>query len=499
MKKVVFFGCVVFSGLFLVQCHSITGKDSVSILKSASSGFTKITGYIHNREAYPNTKDIIINVSHISGEDRVTQIQSPINDDGTFYFEIDLARPQDVTMQPYLDFLYLVPGDSLHIELDFKNLPDVRLSGGKSVEINHDFYKYFDATGYRTYRGVETDCEMNCSWAEIIKKLDEERNDYRERRQTFLKKTNVCDEVVYLTEVMIELDYYESFVGTVWRRGNWGKETMDKETLMNELNEVAVKYFNADLYSNTHFKFIASAYIPAATFATIPNKETYFNNFEDLVKFAKTDVIKDFMFTVRAGYALVERDLESFEKFSEHVNNEYLLNRLMQEYKVTRTKMQNPEIISAYILGNMKEFMNNMSFGDNNFLANKTALNHGKVHVINIGASWCAPCKSVLEQLVTLIKEYVGKDVCFSFICISGDNEKTHSLYRENGIDDKTVHFTTDEEWQFLQSKFAPIGLPYGILINRNGVIVDYGTHVRPCELFLEKINLLLEQDKLIK
>jgi hypothetical protein len=192
MKKYILLGGVVFSSLFLMQCNNKTEKDNLSKLTSVSSGFTKISGYIHNRDIYPNTKEMTINVSHISGEDRVTQIKSPIRDDGTFYFEIDLARPQDVTMQPYLDFLYLIPGDSLHIELDFKDLLYARLSGGRSVEINNDFYKYFDATGYRTtnfnYQGVGTDCEINCSWAEIKEKMDEERNNYRNRRQVFCRK-----------------------------------------------------------------------------------------------------------------------------------------------------------------------------------------------------------------------------------------------------------------------------------------------------------------------
>ena len=493
---------IFFSSLFLLQCNNETDKHNLFMEKGESSGFTKITGYIHNRDVYPNTKDITINVSHISGEDRVTQIKSPIRDNGTFYFEIDLARSQDVTMEPYLDFLYLVPGDSLHIELDFKNLQYCRLSGGRSAEINHDFYKYFDATGYRTtyynYRGVGTDCERNCSWAEIRKKMDKEREEYRERRKIFLQKNSVCDEVVYLTEAMIELDYYKRFVGAILNREvSYGKETMEKEILMNELNEVAVKYFNADLYSNSHFKFMASAYIPAASFVT--RADTDINFAEWAKEVAKTDVIKDFMLTVRAGRALVQRDLDDFEKYGANINNEYLLDRLMQEYKVTRIKMQNPEIISAYVLGNMKDFMNNMPFNNTNFLANKTVPNHGKVHIINIGAAWCPPCKPVLEQLGTLMKEYADKDVCFSFICISEDNETTRQLYREKGIDDKTVHFTTNEELLFLQSHFAPIGIPYGILVNKKGVIVDYGTHVRPGELFREKINLLLEQDKLIK
>ena len=148
--KSVFFGLFVFSGLLFMQCKSEIGNSDEIIVEGISSGFTTITGYIHNRDVYPDTKDITINISHISGRDRVTQIKSPINNDGTFSFEIDLACPQDATFEPYLDFLYLVPGDSLHIELNFSNLTDVRLSGGKSVEINHDFFKYFDATGYRT-------------------------------------------------------------------------------------------------------------------------------------------------------------------------------------------------------------------------------------------------------------------------------------------------------------------------------------------------------------
>jgi len=105
---------------------------------------------------------------------------------------------------------------------------------------------------------------------------------------------------------------------------------------------------------------------------------------------------------------------------------------------------------------------------------------------------------ATLAQLATLMKD-ADKDVCFSFISISTDNEENRQLYREKGIDDKTVHFLTTDEYFFLTKTFTPMAFPYGILINKKGVIVDYGTHVRPGELLLEKINLLLEQDNLIK
>jgi len=503
IKKLIFFGCVVLSGLFLIQCNNVTEKDHLSILKSASSGFTKVTGQIRNRDFYPNTKDITINVSHISGKDRVTQIKSPINDDGTFSFEIDLARPQDVTMQPYLDFLYLLPDDSLHIEIDFRNLPDVRLSGGKSVEINHDFYKYFDATGYRTtyinYMGVGTDCVMNCSWDEIREKMNEERNNYRNKRQIFLHKNSVCDEVIFLTEAMIELDFYFRLVGAVMSRERFGRETMDKKLLMDELNEVAGKYFHSDLYSNAHFKFIGSVYLSAASHFVTTQQKDYTDFVGWAKEIAQTDTIRNFMLATMAGNLLLQKNLEYFEEIAAHIDHEYLLDRLMQEYRITRAKMLNPENISSYIIGNPKDFTNNMSLDDKNLLAKIIAPNYGKVQIINIGAAWCAPCKPVLEQLATLQKEYAGKGVSFSFICISSDNKETREMYRNMGINDALVHFTTNDEFHFLAKTFPPLVFPYGILVNRKSVIVDYGFHVRPERDLREKINLLLEQDKLIK
>jgi len=47
--------------------------------------------------------------------------------------------------------------------------------------------------------------------------------------------------------------------------------------------------------------------------------------------------------------------------------------------------------------------------------------------------------------------------------------------------------------------KFSPLGFPYGILVNKKGVIVDYGPHIRPENKLREKIDLLLGQDNLVK
>ena len=170
---------------------------------------------------------------------------------------------------------------------------------------------------------------------------------------------------------------------------------------------------------------------------------------------------------------------------------------LIQDNNVAQANIINPENISSSITD---DFTNNMSLDDENFITKLIAPNHGKVQIINIGASWCAPCKPVLEQLATLMKEYSDNDVSFSFICVTPDDKATREIYRVRGIDDDTVHFTTNEEYHSLVTSLkSELALPYGILVNKKGIIVDEGSHVRPAEMLHEKINLLLEQDELTK
>ena len=114
-------------------------------------------------------------------------------------------------------------------------------------------------------------------------------------------------------------------------------------------------------------------------------------------------------------------------------------------------------------------------------------------------------CNNVaeIEQLSRLKEEYDDKDVHISYINFTADNEKSREtireLYRLNGIDSASVHFPTNDERIFGDKTLHLLQFPLGILVNRKGVIVDNGPHVRPEELLRKKIDLLLEQDKLLK
>lgn len=502
MNKVIPLRLFLFIGwiLLFTMCNA-PKKESIFVFHDGEPGFAIITGMVHNRDFYPNTNELVMYVSHISGSQRVSQIRTPLHDDGSFHFSVYLTRPQDASIQSFVDFLYLIPGDSMHIELDFERIGEVRISGGKSADINNEFFRYFAATGYRTIHsnyGVGTTLSMEGAWEDIVDRLNAQRDEFRYRRATFLRGNKVHPEVEFLTEAMIELDYYETLVSIARIRDYFEVEKFDNNILRHKTENIAERFFHSGLYSNSHFSFISSAYIGAAMLSTerpeTPDEFVEWTNRE-----VKNETIRNFVFTTSAGSALLSRDLERFRTVAQHITHDHLLDRVMQEYRTTRMNMLNPEFISSYLLGDgRRESFSNLSLQANPLATLVRERGRGNVHVISINAVWCIGCRVSIPLYAELIEEFDNENVTFTFVSAT-EGESSVQMYTNNGIPLSLVHFATTEEMNFFMGTFAPFGFPYGILVNRNGVIVDFGGHVRPEMRLRENIELLLKQDNLIR
>jgi thiol-disulfide isomerase/thioredoxin len=216
---------------------------------------------------------------------------------------------------------------------------------------------------------------------------------------------------------------------------------------------------------------------------------------------ACNDTIKNMIWATQASYALSRKNMDFFEDMYSKIESDYtyLLDRLMLEYQRTWASMSNPEVVSASITDKPTDINNGMPGFNNNLLSQIIASNAGKVTYIDIGALWCRPCLEILEHIKTLRDEYAGKEVDFSLICMDGKEEEWQKALLENGLNEVPNHLTTHEEEQFLRDKFGMFSIPFGILVNKKGIIVDYGTHVRPGMELRAKIDHLLEHDKLAK
>ena len=357
LRQVVF---LVLAVLLFCQCGKSTNKDDLESdisFNEASGKRVQITGMIHHRDIYPHTKEVKINIPQASGGRCTQVITVPISDEGTFHFDFELAQPQDVRMETYLDFLYLKPGDSIHIELDFQDLTNAKLSGKptNTAAINHQFCKYFESTFYRkSDYSIGTDCSLNCSVEEIVDKLNEKRKDNHTQRNLFLQKNKVQDEVKTLTESMIDLDYYVELIQIMQTRGAKNKSIIDPKLLMEELNEQVAKHFGSGLYSDSHFDFIVSAYL--LTLQENNDFETDEKTIDWIKRTIPNDTIKNFAFTTIASSALRMKDLDFFQDLYVEIDQEYLLERLMGEYQLIWFGMNNPEFISAGIMEKLNDF-----------------------------------------------------------------------------------------------------------------------------------------------
>ena len=102
----------IFSLLLFCGC-SATKEQKAS---SDKQGEVIITGIIKSRDFYPHVNEMVLQLPFFS-KGKVTYT-TDIADDNSFYFSFMLhAEMCEVSIKPYMDHLYVQPGDSIYLEI----------------------------------------------------------------------------------------------------------------------------------------------------------------------------------------------------------------------------------------------------------------------------------------------------------------------------------------------------------------------------------------------
>ena len=123
--------------------------------------------------------------------------------------------------------------------------------------------------------------------------------------------------------------------------------------------------------------------------------------------------------------------------------------------------------MAAFIKSMVPKDVPVLSFVDGTGAAKDNDVFKGKVTLLNLWATWCAPCRKEMPELAKLQKELGGAD--FQVVELSEDlkgYEASETFLKMVGAENLTLF--ADDKAAALDSLAAP-GLPVTLLLNRDG------------------------------
>jgi peroxiredoxin len=222
------------------------------------------------------------------------------------------------------------------------------------------------------------------------------------------------------------------------------------------------KQFNFPYLFDGETQAVAKAYGPATTpHVFIFNKERklcYQGRIDDMEKPSKTPTSFDTRNAISAllnNQEIVTPTTKVFGCSVKWIEKEELVKQ-----KFAKWAME-PVTLDSITEDGVKELVRNS--GD-------------KLRLINIWATWCAPCVEEFPDFVTINRMYRSRD--FEFISISADDptlkDKVYKFLKKQQASNKNYLFNTDNKYKLIEAvdpKWQG-GLPYTILVEPGGKIV---------------------------
>ena len=484
------------SGILLCACRQNTMEEATDFVFSTDnvegdeeyySKAAVITGHVANREVYPDTKNISLTIPFY---DRVDTKQTSVIYEDRFAFSLVPYASRTISMEPFVEHMMVCPGDSLNVELDFAELGAVSFSGrgaDNNVKLNDFHMHYYLNTDWPSHGkgAIDSAGDMvrkykdSKSLAEALKK---QLNHHQSRYEAFVAEKNPSRELAILCRKEIEADYFSRLLQGLMYYNIENGEPLSKSFKVKDAEHLFdPDYVNSNLFelsSNIGYWLLANE--------GLEEYERLMSDYPSLVKFmnkaTKNKMLRQMLTTHFYNQLLEANDVGGFEKnfneFNETVTFPLLKLNVRDRYALKKSFQQNPKLLSDAILNADKPREGQMANVKANeglaLLSSIITKNEDKVVYVNIGAIWCPGTRYEIPYLQELAADYQGKPLRIVNFYIDDGTDGVNSL------DIETYHLTDEQRLGLDPILHLGAGIPFYILIDKDGVIVDFGEHLRP-------------------
>ena len=452
-----------------------------------TQGEVIVTGHIKNRDFYPHVEEIVLKLPFFK-EGQVSYT-APIDADNSFYFNFQLhAEMCEVAINPYMEHLYVQPGDSIHLEIDFKDMLNPIVTGN-GAELNRQFTLYTEGGYYMQEYRIWTEFKNNEEFDSLMEKEYQER---LRRYDEFVTKHHPDEKVKAYIGQLIKADYYTALFEYSTRSMLYRIEDMDIHRYADKLAEAA-QLLDNQVITNAHFRLSENMHMYLdCTHENFLSRDRQ-TTLEDVLAPIKDTPAMPYLFAHGLASSLYHvNDTTYFdtqkENFDKYIDSPYLRNSILQLQQSKKNFQENPKPVSDYILYGRYQDQGNSLKAMPYMTSMYDMLNkyRGKMIYLDFWAPWCPPCLAEMEPLKKLRQQFRTEDIVFITICRGENRERFEQVLQKYGMHVQGIeHILSDDlshnkELYRMYNQLNVNSLPHYFIINREGVIVNYGSMMRP-------------------